>query len=121
MVEENIVDDVLYILHRLVEDVVEENDSWYICDDCSIIDNTVKRQIRSERETKKADHVDIYLCDTCAKKRHDDAQRVLQDLESLAHEVEQRLQAIENTERELDQWRDIQLQKNRDFWDGKDI
>ncbi|CAF1689001.1 unnamed protein product, partial [Adineta ricciae] len=57
------------------------------------------------------------LCDNCEEKRHLDAQKVLQDLESLAFEVEQRLKAIENTERELDQWRDAQLQKNREFWD----
>ena len=51
-------------------------------------------------------------------KRKQEAEKVLKDLESLAVEVEERLQAIENTERELDQWRDEQLQKNRDFWDG---
>ncbi|CAF4647066.1 unnamed protein product, partial [Rotaria magnacalcarata] len=73
--------------------------------------------IRPEQEAAINPCFGLSLCDNCAKKRHDDAQKVLQDLEHLAHEVEQRLQAIENTERELDQWRDTQLQKNRDFWD----
>ncbi|CAF1053236.1 unnamed protein product [Rotaria sordida] len=121
MTEENLEEDVLYVLHQLVEQMDEENDEYnsyvHICDDCSIIDSSVKRQIRSERESTTNSNIDIYLCDNCSRKRHDDAQKVLQDLEHLAHEVEQRLQAIENTERELDQWRDAQLQKNRDFWD----
>jgi hypothetical protein len=56
--------------------------------------------------------------DKSSSKRDNDSEKVLNDLECLAHQVEERLQAIENTERELDQWRDQQLQKNRDFWDG---
>lgn len=118
MTEENIDEDIFYTVHELVEQVVEENDFIPICDDCSVIDSSVKRQIRPQQETTTNPNVDLYLCDNCAKKRHDEAQKVLHDLEHLAHEVEQRLQAIENTERELDQWRDAQLQKNRDFWDG---
>jgi len=107
-------DDVIYIIDQLIEEIDQENDSINICDDCSIIDSSVKRQNRSQRETTTRD---LYLCLNCSSKRHNDAEKVLQDLESLAHEVEERLQAIENTERELDQWRDAQLQKNRDFWD----
>jgi hypothetical protein len=117
MSEENLDEDVLYIIDRLIDEIDEENE--YICDDCSRIDSSVKRQNRCERGKTTDDNEDLYLCENCSQKRHDDAQKVLKDLESLAHEVEQRLQAIENTERELDQWRDQQLQKNRDFWDGK--
>jgi reverse gyrase len=102
MSSDDIDEDVLYIIHQLVESIDT-------CDDCSMIDSSVKR------------HEDLNLCDNCRSKRHEDAQKVLKDLESLAHEVEERLQAIENTERELDQWRDAQLQKNRDFWDGNFI
>ena len=112
MNEDNIIDDVLDILNEIIEEIEDEN--VYECNDCSIIDESVKRK----RRRKDSNNIDLYLCENCSKKRHDDAQKVLQDLESLAHEVEQRLQAIENTERELDQWRDAQLQKNRDFWDG---
>ena len=123
MAEENIDEDVFYILYQLVEQINEENEYIHQCDDCSIIDSSVKRQSRPERERTTTTTTDcnivLYLCDNCAEKRHNDAQKVLEDLESLAHEVEQRLQAIENTEKELDQWRDAQLQKNRDFWDGK--
>jgi uncharacterized protein YlaI len=111
----DIDEDVLYIVHQLVEQIDDEN-ALYICDDCSIIDSSVKRQIRSERSTNS--NIEIYLCENCSEKRHHDAEKVLKDLESLAHEVEERLQSIENTERELDQWRDQQLQKNRLFWDG---
>ncbi|CAF3302299.1 unnamed protein product [Rotaria socialis] len=117
MMEENIDEDVFRVLYQLVEQIHEENEYFRICDDCSIIDSSVKHQIRPEQEAGTNPCFGLSLCDNCAKKRHDDAQKVLQDLEHLAHEVEQRLQAIENTERELDQWRDAQLQKNRDFWD----
>lgn len=121
MIEENLDEDVLYVLHQLVEQIDEDFEldaCVHICDDCSVVNSSVRRQIRPEKETTTDSNIALYLCDSCAQKRHDDAQQVLQDLEHLAHEVEQRLQAIENTERELDQWRDAQLQKNRDFWDG---
>jgi hypothetical protein len=119
MIEENIDEDVFYLVYQLVEQIDAENEYIHQCDDCSIIDSSVKRQSRSERGRTTTDsNIILYLCDNCSEKRHNDAQKVLEDLESLAHEVEQRLQAIENTEKELDQWRDTQLQKNRDFWDG---
>jgi len=94
-------------------ELIDQIENVNICSDCSIIDSSVKRQNRSERSK-----IDLYLCENCSSKRHEDAEKVLKDLENLAIEVEQRLQSIENTERELDQWRDQQLQKNRDFWDG---
>ena len=65
------------------EQVEEENEFYHICDDCSIIDESVKCQIRGERSTTNEVNIDIYLCDNCAKKRHSDAQKVLQDLELL--------------------------------------
>ena len=97
------MNDILNILNDIIEEI-EKNEK--ICFDCSINDSTVKL------------NVDLYLCDQCSLKRHEDAKKIFNDLQNLAEEVEQRLQAIENTERELDQWRDQQLQKNRDFWDG---
>lgn len=115
MSEENIDEEVINILNQIIDEI-EYEDIDHICDDCSVIDATVKRQNRSQRTTDNSN--ELYLCLNCSQKRHEDAQKVLRDLESLAQEVEQRLQAIENTERELDQWRDQQLQKNRDFWDG---
>lgn len=115
--EEDIEVEILHLIDQLLDDI-EYEDTDHICDDCSIIDSTVKRQNRSQNSTTDNSH-ELYLCSTCSQKRHEDAQKVLKDLETLAHEVEQRLKAIENTERELDQWRDQQLQKNRDFWDGK--
>jgi len=107
---DNINEDIINILNELIDEI--DNDI-NICDDCSIIDSSVKRQNNIDRSIRE-----LYLCDNCSLKRHEDAQKVLKDLETLAHEVEERLQSIENTERELDQWRDQQLQKNRDFWDG---
>ncbi|CAF0781013.1 unnamed protein product [Adineta ricciae] len=103
------------VVSKLLDELIEEIDTIHQCDDCSIIDESVKRQRKSQQTTDST--VILYLCDNCEEKRHLDAQKVLQDLESLALEVEQRLKAIENTERELDQWRDAQLQKNREFWD----
>ena len=47
-----------------------------------------------------------------------DKERLLKEFQLLSEEVEERLQLIENTERELDRWRDEQLHKNRIFWDG---
>lgn len=113
--EEEIVD----LLDELIEQIENEN-VLYICDDCSICDSTVKRQrTKSNRTTTTIENDrDLFLCSDCSLKRKQEAEKVLKDLESLAVEVEERLQAIENTERELDQWRDEQLQKNRDFWDG---
>jgi 5'(3')-deoxyribonucleotidase len=101
----NIDEDIISIVNELIEEIINNINK---CDDCLIIDSSVKYE-----------KLDLYLCDNCSLKRHEDSQKVLKDLENLAHEVEQRLQSIENTERELDQWRDQQLQKNRDFWDGK--
>ena len=49
---------------------------------------------------------------------NDDKERLLKEFQFLSEQVEQRLELIENTERELDRWRDEQLQKNRIFWDG---
>ncbi|UJR24227.1 hypothetical protein I4U23_027194 [Adineta vaga] len=112
MVDENISEEISNLLYELIDEI----DAIYECDDCSIVDSTVKRQIKSQQTTTEATMVS-YLCDNCVEKRHINAQKVLQDLESLAYEVEQRLKAIENTEKELDQWRDAQLQKNREFWD----
>jgi len=102
----NIDEDIISILNELIEEI--DNNNLNQCNDCLIIDLSVKCENNS-----------LYLCNNCSLKRHDDSEKVLKDLENLAHEVEQRLQSIENTERELDQWRDQQLQKNRDFWDGK--
>jgi hypothetical protein len=42
-----------------------------------------------------------------------------ESVRTLSEEVEERLEAIENSSRQLDQWRDEQLNKNRLFWDGK--
>ncbi len=36
----------------------------------------------------------------------------------LADKVEERLEVIENSESELDQWCDRQLHKNQHFWHG---
>lgn len=46
-------------------------------------------------------------------------ENLLKEFQDLSSQVEQRLQFIENTERQLDRWRDRQLQKNRIFWDGQ--
>ena len=46
-------------------------------------------------------------------------EELLKEFQSLSSQVEQRLEMIENTERQLDRWRDQQLQKNRIFWDGQ--
>lgn len=105
--------DILDLIDELIEKIEEEENVMYICDDCSISDSTVKGQKSKTKENQR----DLYLCSHCSIKRKEEAEKVLKDLENLAVEVEERLQAIENTERELDQWRDEQLQKNRDFWD----
>ena len=112
-------DDLRLLMNALIEQVVArvQAEQWLdICDDCFIRDTSVHRQ---DQFSDEKDEVHLYLCDSCSKKRKDQAEQVLQDLQCLAREVEQRLEAIENTERELDQWRDDQLQKNRDFWDGQ--
>lgn len=117
----SIEEDIVDLLDELIEQIEDEN-VLYICDDCSICDFTVKRQRtksnRTTTTTTTENDRDLFLCSDCSLKRKQEAEKVLKDLESLAVEVEERLQAIENTERELDQWRDEQLQKNRDFWDG---
>ena len=82
MNDEDVYEDVLHIIHQLVENIEDEyENNCNICDDCSIIDSTVKRQIRSDRETTIDSTIDLFLCDNCAQRRRDDAQKVLQDLE----------------------------------------
>lgn len=112
-------DDLRLFMDELIERVITrvQAEQWLdICDDCFIRDESVRRQ---DQFSGEEDEVHLYLCDPCSKKRKDQAEQVLEDLQCLAREVEERLEAIENTERELDQWRDDQLQKNRDFWDGQ--
>ena len=95
--------DIVAVLENLLDQVVSRS----ACEDCAVINETVHYDSR----IRKA------LCADCIRKRDEERERVLEDLQNLANEVEQRLEAIENTERELDQWRDAQLQKNRYFWD----
>jgi hypothetical protein len=97
----NLDENILDLINDLISEIESKEN---LCSNCSINDSS---------------SINSYLCDKCSTKRQEDAQKVFKDLESLANEVEQRLQAIENTERELDQWRDQQLEKNRHFWDGK--
>lgn len=104
--------EIFSILNDLVDQVIvqlsAENISEF-CEDCAVTNETVEYDIRIRKT----------LCSDCVRKRDEEREKVLEDLQNLANEVEQRLEAIENTERELDQWRDAQLQKNRYFWDGK--
>ena len=44
---------------------------------------------------------------------------VVQEFNLIVNELENRLEQIETNERELEQRRRIQLEKNRQFWDGK--
>ncbi|CAF0828241.1 unnamed protein product [Didymodactylos carnosus] len=132
--KQQIHDDIVeQILSASVEQVsINENlqstvNQYNICDDCSICDLTVQLQEsqqhhstttdenNTEQQDEKPRH--LYLCSTCSERRRQQARKVLQDLEKLQQEVEERLSAIEKTERELDEWRDQQLQKNREFWD----
>jgi hypothetical protein len=111
----NETDEIVIIINEMIDQIDEDIALKTTCDQCSM------RERNSQADKQPADDhtTAISLCNDCSRQRDEEAEKVLADLQSLANEVEQRLEAIENTERELDQWRDAQLQENRHFWDGE--
>lgn len=45
----------------------------------------------------------------------------LEDFRSLLNQVQERLEQITENENQFHQWKHLQLEKNRQFWDGTGI